>query len=92
MLINTIQEEMSTWDGNPTASSAVNTVDSAASERNENAFFFLRAVHAMKGRAFYRIDPAYGPVTYWADCGGSVRVLGNVDAAQLFSVQLGELL
>lgn len=92
MLIDTTQKGMPARDGDPTASGAINTVASPASERNDKAFFSLRAAYALKGCAFYRTDPADGPVTYWADCGGSVHFLRNVDAAQLLWVQIGELL
>lgn len=92
MSINTTPKEMPTGDGNPTAGSAINTLDCSSSERNEKAFFSLRAAYAMKGCALYRTDPADGPVNYWADCGGSARILPNIDAAQLSLVQIGGLL
>lgn len=92
MSINTSQNEMPTGDGNPTAGGAINTLDLPLDERNEKALFSLRAAYAMKGCALYRTDPADGPVTYRADCGGRVRVQPNFDAAQVFLVQIVGLL
>jgi len=89
MSINTTPKEMPTGDGNPTAGSAINTLDLPPSERNENAFFSLRAAYAMKGCAIYRTDPAGGLITYWAECCGSVRHLSSIDAARLFLKQIG---
>ncbi|MBA4264378.1 MAG: hypothetical protein C0453_04790 [Comamonadaceae bacterium] len=51
-------------------------------ERREGAFVTLRTALAIKGFALFRTDPNDGPVTYWAERFGVVRMFTTLDEIQ----------
>jgi hypothetical protein len=89
MAINTTPRKMPTGDCNPTAGGAINELDFPTMQRNDKAFFTLRAAYAIKGHTLHRTDPADGPVSYWAERWGLVRHLPTIDAARRFLEQIG---
>lgn len=89
MTINNTPKEMPAGDGNPTAGSAINNLDFPTSARKDKAFSTLQAAYALRGHTLHRVDPADGPVTYWAERWGLVRYLPTLHDAALHLAQIG---
>jgi len=66
-----------------------NDLDSPTSARNDQAFSTLRRAFALKGQTLHRTNPVDGPVTYWAERWGLVRLLPTIDTARRFLEQIG---
>lgn len=74
-----------------TAASTTNDLDSPTTERQKCAFVTLRKALAIKGFALFRTDPNDGPVTYWAERFGVVRMFSTLDEIQPFLNGLEDL-
>lgn len=89
MAINTTPQKKGTGGLHTTTATAINDLEFPTYEREDKAFSTLRAAYALHSQALHGGDPAYGPVTYWAERWGHVRHLPIVDAARRFLEQIG---
>jgi hypothetical protein len=89
MAINITSKEKAAGGFHTTTATAINEHEFPTTERNDKAFFTLRAAFALKGHTLHRTHLADGPVAYWAERWGLVRYLPTIDTARRFLEQIG---
>lgn len=90
MAINITPKEMPTGDGNPTAGSAIKSVDSSTNDCNDKAVFTFQAKYALKGHLLHRTDPTDSPLTFRTEGCGFVQDLTSMDRVRQDLEQIGE--
>ena len=73
----------------PAMGDVSNDLNWATAARKERVFSSLRSALALHGFGLYRTDPLDGPVSYWAESWGLIRMFPALDTVQSFLEQQG---
>lgn len=90
MAINITPKEMPTGDGNPTAGSAIKSVDSPTNDCNDKVVLTFQAMYALKGHLLHLTDPTDSPLNFRVEGCGFVRDLPSMDRVRQYLEQIGE--